>query len=112
MTAKSPISYGVPLLFVPLLVVGWMYGGIFILLAPIFGYVIITLIDLMVGESTEISISVKKSKSIYKIILFVWPLVQFLILFGIRGSMAFVQKMSFLLTRRTINHLFKVLGET
>mgnify|MGYP006872282589 CR=1 FL=1 len=61
MTAKSPIAYGVPLLFVPLLMVGWMYGGIFILLAPIFGYVIITLIDLMVGESTETSVTIKRS---------------------------------------------------
>ena len=94
MTAKSPVAYGVPLLFVPLLMSGWMYGGIFILLAPIFGYLIITLIDLVVGESTEISISVKKSISKYKIILFVWPLVQFLLLFGSLYVISFFDHLS------------------
>ena len=56
MTAKSPVAYGVPLLFVPLLMLGWMYGGIFILLAPIFGYLIITLIDLSSEEAGALEI--------------------------------------------------------
>ena len=69
MIAKSPLAYGVPVLFVPLLMVGWWYGGIFILLAPIFGYVIITLFDFVVGESNETSVTIKRSILNYKQLL-------------------------------------------
>ena len=89
MIAKSPLAYGVPVLFVPLLMVAWWYGGIFILLAPIFGYVIITLFDFVVGESNETSVTIKRSILNYKILLFSWPLIQFLLLIGSLATISF-----------------------
>ena len=47
--ADSPLAFSLPLLFCPLLVLGWIYGGIMLILAPIFGYVIISIIDLIVS---------------------------------------------------------------
>ena len=96
MTAKPPIAYGVPLLFVPLLIVGWVYGGLFILLAPIFGYLIITLFDFVVGESTEISANIKNRILNYKIILFAWPLVQFFLLFGSLCVISFFDHLNYI----------------
>ena len=82
LTVNSPLAFGTPLLFVPLMIVGWAYGSFCILLAPIFGYVIITLFDFFVGESTENPSTPRKSISNYKIILFVWPLIQLSLLIG------------------------------
>ena len=69
-------------LFCPLLIVSWVYGGVLILLAPIFGYVIITLFDFVVGESNETALASKKDLFQYKIILFIWPMIQFVLLMG------------------------------
>ena len=43
--AESPFAFSLPLLFCPLLILGWIYGGIMLIFAPIFGYVIISIID-------------------------------------------------------------------
>ena len=43
------LSFGLPLVFVPLMIVAWMYGGWTILAVPIFGYVIITIFDFFIG---------------------------------------------------------------
>ena len=82
MSIKSPIAYAVPFLFVPLLMVGWVNGGFFILLAPIFGYIIITLFDFALGESNETSVTIKTGILNYKIMLFFWPLIQLVLLLG------------------------------
>ena len=51
--AESPLAFSLPLLFCPLLVLGWIYGGVMLILAPIFGYVIISIIDLLIGENKK-----------------------------------------------------------
>ena len=39
---EPPLAFALPLLFCPLLVLAWIYGGVVLLLAPAFGYVIIS----------------------------------------------------------------------
>ena len=96
MTAKSPVAYALPFLFFPLMLVGWIYGGVFILMAPVFGYVIITLFDLVVGETKE-KVPMKKGDIFrYKIILFIWPFVQFFLLFGSIWVVSFFDHLSYI----------------
>ena len=80
--ADSPLAFSLPLLFCPLLVLGWIYGGIMLILAPIFGYVIISIIDLLIGENKKDQILNSENINNYKIILFAWPFIQFFLLFG------------------------------
>ena len=42
-------SFGLPFIFVPLMIIAWIYGGWTILAVPIFGYVIITIFDFLIG---------------------------------------------------------------
>ena len=35
--AESPFAFSLPLLFCPLLILGWIYGVIMLIFAPIFG---------------------------------------------------------------------------
>ncbi len=75
---------------------GWFFGGVFILMAPIFGYIIITLFDLVVGESNEKLPSTKDGIFKYKIILFIWPFVQFFLLFGSIWVISFLDHLSYI----------------
>ena len=75
--AESPLAFSLPLLFCPLLVLGWIYGGVMLILAPIFGYVIISIIDLLIGENKKDQILNSENINNYKIILFAWPFIQF-----------------------------------
>ena len=75
--ADSPLAFSLPLLFCPLLVLGWIYGGVMLILAPIFGYVIISIIDLLIGENKKDQILNSENINNYKIILFAWPFIQF-----------------------------------
>ena len=80
--AESPFAFSLPLLFCPLLILGWIYGGIMLIFAPIFGYVIISIIDLFIGENKKEQILNSENINNYKIILFAWPFIQFFLLFG------------------------------
>ena len=79
---EPPIAFALPLLFCPLLILAWVYGGIILILAPVFGYVIISIIDFIIGENKKSQIDVSNERSSYKLILFAWPFIQFFLLFG------------------------------
>ena len=68
--AESPFAFSLPLLFCPLLILGWIYGGIMLIFAPIFGYVIISIIDLFIGENKKEQIVKPINSSLTIIILF------------------------------------------
>ena len=57
---EPPIAFALPLLFCPLLILAWVYGGIILILAPVFGYVIISIIDFIIGENKKNEIDVRK----------------------------------------------------
>ena len=65
--AESPLAFSLPLLFCPLLILGWIYGGIMLIFAPIFGYVIISIIDLFIGENKKEQILNSENINNYKI---------------------------------------------
>ena len=96
MNKNSSIGFILPFLFCPLLMIAWVYGGPFILLAPMFGYVIITIFDFVVGESTEKSMTGKNAILPYKIILFIWPIIQFFLLFGSLYTIFFFDHLSYI----------------
>ena len=79
---EPPLAFALPLLFCPLLVLAWIYGGIVLILAPVFGYVIISIVDFIIGENRKNQIDVPNVTSRYKLILFAWPSIQFFLLFG------------------------------
>ena len=79
---EPPLAFALPLLFCPLLVLAWIYGGVVLILAPTFGYVIISIVDFIIGENRKNQIDVSNDTSKYKLILFAWPLIQFFLLFG------------------------------
>ena len=87
--AESPISFSLPLLFCPLLVISWIYGGLTILLTPIFGYVIITIFDFLTKENKNEDALIKGNIFDYKIILYLWPFVQMFLLFGTLAAIFF-----------------------
>ena len=80
--ANSPLAFALPILFCPLLVLAWLYGGWAIILAPVFGYIIITFLDFLVGENKKELISLDSKDFSYKIILYIWPFLQILLLIG------------------------------
>ena len=76
------ISFALPFIFAPIIFLSTFYGGYTILLAPIFGYVFITICDFIV----KISIKSPDPNSetnlfYYKALLWVWPLIQFILIF-------------------------------
>ena len=81
-SAESPMAFCLPLLFCPLLIIAWFYGGITILLTPLFGYVIVTIFDFIMGENMKQNSSVERNSPNYKIILYIWPLIQMFLIFG------------------------------
>ena len=80
--AESPIAFSLPLLFCPLLIISWIYGGLTILIVPIFGYVVITIFDFLTEENSIENVSLKSKLFDYKIILYIWPFIQIFLLFG------------------------------
>ena len=75
--------FGLPLLFVPMMILAWWFGGWTILLAPLFGYGFISILDFIFGEKND-SPDSKNNKDLtkYKVILWVWPFLQFFLIFG------------------------------
>ena len=43
-------QFGLPYLFAQLMMISWVFGGWTILLVPIFGYVVITIFDGLIGK--------------------------------------------------------------
>ena len=43
-------QFGLPYIFAPLMIISWIFGGWTILLVPIFGYVVITFFDALIGK--------------------------------------------------------------
>ena len=43
-------QFGLPYIFAPLMVISWIFGGWTILLVPVFGYVVITIFDGLIGK--------------------------------------------------------------
>ena len=76
-------QFGLPYIFAPLMVISWIFGGWTILLVPIFGYVVITFFDALIGKKlikpTESS---GGSEDRYKYVLYGWVPVQFFLIFG------------------------------
>ena len=81
-TPASPLAFCLPLLFCPLLISAWVFGGITIILVPFFGYVIISIVDFIIGENEKNKINNKANIDSYKIILFLWPFIQVFLLLG------------------------------
>ena len=91
---EPPLAFALPLLFCPLLVLAWIYGGVVLLLAPAFGYVIVSIVDLIIGENRKNQIDVTNDTSRYKLILFAWPLIQFSLLIGSLISICWFQHLT------------------
>ena len=76
-------QFGLPYIFAPLMIISWIFGGWTILLVPIFGYVVITFFDALIGKKlikpTESS---GGSEDRYKYVLYGWVPVQFFLIFG------------------------------
>jgi len=60
---EPPIAFALPLLFCPLLLLAWVYGGIILILAPVFGYIIISIIDFIIGENKKKQIDASNDTS-------------------------------------------------
>ena len=43
-------QFGLPYIFAPLMIISWIFWGWTILLVPIFGYVVITFFDALIGK--------------------------------------------------------------
>ena len=76
-------QFGLPYIFVPLMVISWVFGGWAIFLVPIFGYVVITLFDVFIGKKLiKPAESVGVSQEQYKYVLYGWVPVQLFLIFG------------------------------
>ncbi len=75
-------SFVVPFVFAPLIVLSWFYGGWTIIIAPAFGYGLITILDSLTTENAKIPEPKNNDLSRYKIILWAWPPIQFFLIFG------------------------------
>ena len=63
------ISFALPFLFAPIIVFSSPYGGYTILIAPIFGYVFITICDFLIKISLRIQILIVKNLVYHKAVL-------------------------------------------
>ena len=75
------IFFVLPFLFIPLVIISWMLGGISIALIPLYGYFSISLLDFIFGSAEQTKIDYKDDKR-YSVILWIWPVVQFFLIFG------------------------------
>ena len=75
-------SFLVPLIFAPLLVISWFFGGWLILIAPVFGYGLITILDFIFGEKIIVPSREGSKLTKYKVILWIWSPIQMFLIFG------------------------------
>ncbi|MEE2775047.1 MAG: alkane 1-monooxygenase [Pseudomonadota bacterium] len=76
------LAYGLPLFFIPMMFVAWCFGGWTILIAPFFGYGLISLFDFILGERINSPKNDGKDLRRYKLILWIWPFLQVFLIFG------------------------------
>ena len=90
-------SFGLPFIFMPLMIIAWIYGGWTILAVPIFGYVIITIFDFLIGAKLIApKFKPDEDKKKYKIILFAWPPIQLFLIFGSLVAIFSFEHLSFI----------------
>jgi len=76
------VSFALPFIFAPIIVISSLFGGYSILIAPIFGYILITLFDFLLKISTKNpNPQLKTDLFYYKVILWTWPIIQFSLIF-------------------------------
>ena len=76
-------QFGLPYLFAPLMMISWIFGGWTILLVPVFGYVVITFFDALIGKKLiKPNEGSSLSEDRYKYVLYGWVPVQFFLIFG------------------------------
>ena len=76
------VSFALPFIFAPIIVLSSVLGGYSILIAPIFGYILITLFDFLLKISTRNpNPKLKANLFYYKLILWTWPIIQFSLIF-------------------------------
>lgn len=90
----SPLAFCLPLLFCPLLISAWIFGGIFIILVPFFGYVLISIVDFIFGENKKNTINSTANINSYTVILYLWPFLQVLLLLGSLITICFFDHLS------------------
>ena len=54
------IFFVLPFLFIPLVIISWMLGGISIVLIPLYGYFSISLLDFIFGSAEQTKIDYKE----------------------------------------------------
>lgn len=80
--SKTPATfYLLPTLFIPLVIISWVWGGISIVLIPLYGYVFVSILD-FIFKSTRKDKVIAKDQKRYSIILWIWPSIQFCLIFG------------------------------
>ena len=75
------VFFVLPFLFIPLVIISWLLGGMSIALIPLYGYFSISLLDVIFAPAKQNKIEYKDDKR-YSIILWIWPVVQFILIFG------------------------------
>ena len=81
LSSTPAIFFVLPFLFIPLVIIAWLLGGISIALIPLYGYISISLLDFIFGPTEQNEIDYEDDKR-YSIILWIWPAVQFFLIFG------------------------------
>lgn len=75
-------QFALHLMFVPLLLLAVEYGGWFILGVPVFGYVLIPIVDIFLrGQSRQDNSNNNPTKNQIAFLIRFWPIIQFFILF-------------------------------
>ena len=79
--AIQPYRFSLHLVFVPLLIMAVEYGGLFILGVPIFGYLLIPLIDFLLRQYKVNDLAIKGARENFSLKLIqLWPLIQLILL--------------------------------
>ena len=81
LSSTPAIFFVLPFFFIPLVIIAWLLGGVSIALIPLYGYISISLLDFIFGPARQNEIVYKDDKR-YSIILWIWPAVQFFLIFG------------------------------
>ena len=75
------LFFVLPFLFIPLVIIAWLIGGVSIALIPLYGYFSVSLLDFVFGSAEQKEIRSNDDKR-YSFILWIWPIVQFFLIFG------------------------------
>ena len=79
--AIQPYRFSLHLVFVPLLIMAFEYGGLFILGVPIFGYLLIPSIDFLLRQYKVNDFMTKDARENFSLKLIqLWPLIQLILL--------------------------------